>query len=212
LISSKAETFFSDSEKARISAAIEEVEAKTAGEIAVMVVDASDTYPEGGILAGVLLGGLLGLIVADRFFGESLWLFVPLAALLAVLIGWSSRFAPAVQRFFIPMRRLEERVQARALQAFYEEGLYLTPDGTAVLFFISLFEHKVWILADKGIYREIRPETLQAFAWDMAKGIRGHQAAEVLCSEIGKIGEVLAHHFPRRPDDTNELSNAVLTR
>jgi putative membrane protein len=207
----KAETFFSATEKNQISAAIEEVEVKTAGEIAVMVVDASDTYPEGRILAGVLLGGLLGLIVTDRFFGASLWLFVPLAAMLAVLIGWSIRFMPAIERFFIPMSRLDEQVQARALQAFYEQGLHRTRGATAVLFFVSLFEHKVWILADEGIYRKIRPEKLQAFAWDMAKGIRGHQAAEVLCREIGNIGEVLAHHFPSRPDDTNELSNEVLT-
>jgi putative membrane protein len=207
----KAETFFSETEKARISAAINEVEAETAGEIAVMVVDASDTYPEGSILAGVMLGGLLGLIITDRLFGASLWLFVPLAAVLAVLIGWSIRFTPAIQRFFIPMRRLDEQVQTRALQVFYEKGLYKTRNATAVLFFISLFEHKVWILADEGIYREIHPEKLQAFAWDMARGIRGHQAAEVLCREISNIGEILAHHFPRKPDDTNELSNEVLT-
>ncbi|MDA8163698.1 MAG: hypothetical protein M0017_01510, partial [Desulfobacteraceae bacterium] len=72
------------------------------------------------------------------------------------------------------------------------------------------FEHKVWILADKGIYEKIKPETLQAHARETAKGIGGRRAAEVLCREIGKVGEVLARHFPVRPDDTDELSNNVI--
>jgi putative membrane protein len=206
----KAERLFSEAEKVRISAAIGAVEKTTAGEIAVMVVDGSDTYPEGRILAGVLPGGLLALAATDLFFADSLWLFVPLAVLLAGLIGWAVRFLPAVHRLFVPANRLEARVQARALQAFYEEGLYKTKEATGVLFFISLFEHTVWILADKGIYEKIEPETLQAYARDMAQSIRGHRAAEVLCREIGNVGEILARHFPPRPDDTDELSNRVL--
>jgi putative membrane protein len=207
----KAETFFSEAEKGRISAAIEEVEKTTAGEIAVMVVDASDTYPEGRLLAGALVGGLLALALTDLFFADSLWFFVPLAVLLSISVAWGSRFFPAGQRLFVPESRIEARVQSRALQAFYEKGLYRTRDSTGVLFFISLFEHKVWILADKGIYDKIKPETLQAHARDMARGIKSHRAAEVLCGEIGKVGEILARHFPIRPDDTNELSNEVLT-
>jgi putative membrane protein len=206
----KAETFFSEEEKARISAAIEEVEKTTAGEVAVMVVDESDTYPEGRLLAGAVLGGLLALALTDGFFADSLWFFVPLAALLGSLVGWAVRFLPAAQRLFVPASRIEARVQARALQAFYEKGLYRTQDATGVLFFISLFEHKVWILADKGIYEKIEPRALQAYARDIAQGIRGHRAVEVLCREIGNVGEILASHFPVRPGDANELSNQVL--
>ncbi|MDA8163946.1 MAG: hypothetical protein M0017_02780 [Desulfobacteraceae bacterium] len=206
----KAERLFSEADKARISATIEAVEKTTAGEIAVMVVDASDTYPEGRVLAGVLLGGLAALAAADRLFADSLWHFVPLAAPLAWLTGWASRFLPAVHRLFVPETRLEARVQARALRAFYEKGLYKTREATGVLFFISLFEHKVWILADKGIYEKIKPETLQAHAREIANGIGGRRGAEVLCREIGKVGEVLARHFPVRPDDTDELSNNVI--
>jgi putative membrane protein len=206
----KAENFFSDPEKSRISAAIEEVEAGSAGEIAVMVVDGSDTYPESRILAGVLLGGLLGLIITHRFFDQSLWLFMPLASAMMVVIGWGIGFTPVIRRFFVPVERMEERVRTRALQAFYEKGLHRTREGTAVLFFISLFEHKVWILADEGIYRQIQPETLQEFARDMSEAIKRRQAAEVLCREIGSLGKILARHFPRRPDDINEVGNEVL--
>lgn len=206
----KAETFFSEEEKARICATIEGVEKTTAGEIEVMVVDASDTYPEGRLLVGVLVGGLLALVLTDRFLAASLWSFVPLAVLLAILSSWGSRFLPFVHRLFVPESRIEARVRARALRAFYEKGLYRTRHSTGVLFFISLFERKVWVLADKGIYEKISSEALQAHARETARGIKGRQATEALCREITKVGEILARHFPVCPDDTNELSDEVI--
>ena len=79
-----------------------------------------------------------------------------------------------------------------------------------VFFFVSLFEHKVWILADTGIYSRISQQELQLYANDMAKGIRQGNAAEILCREIDNLGKVLAQHFPARHDDENEISNQVI--
>jgi len=205
----KAETFFTQKENETITETIREVETRTAGEVAVMVVDRSDTYPEARIMTGILLGGLLALIITDRFFHDSLWIFVPLTTILAFILGWGAKFVPAALRFFVPAARLESRVQERALRAFYEKGLYKTQDDTGVLFFISLFEHRVWILADEGIYSKIAQADLQEYAWDIARGVKSGTAAAALCREIQNIGAVLAEHFPIKPDDINELSNKV---
>jgi putative membrane protein len=205
----KAATFFTQEEHKEISKTIREVETKTAGEVAVMVVDRSDTYPEARIMAGILLGGLLALILTDRFFYDSLWIFVPFTTILAFILGWGAKFVPSVLRFFVPATRLESRVQERALRAFYEKGLYKTRDDTGVLFFISLFEHRVWILADEGIYRKIDHDDLQEYARDIARGVKSGTAVVALCREIHNVGTVLAEHFPIKSDDINELSNKV---
>ncbi|MBU0909912.1 MAG: hypothetical protein KJ717_10120 [Proteobacteria bacterium] len=63
----KAETFFTEADKKKIADAVRAVELKTAGEIAVMVVDRSDAYPEGQILAGGLIGSLLALAATELF-------------------------------------------------------------------------------------------------------------------------------------------------
>ncbi len=206
----KAESFFTDKEKERISAAIREVETKTAGEVAVMVVEQSDAYPEGRIIAGLFIGGLLSLLVTDLFWGDSLWVFVLTALIIAVLGGWLINYLPSAKRLFTPNARLELRVRERALTAFYEKGLYKTRDETGVLFFVSLFERKVWVLADKGIYEKIKQETLQEYAGDIAAGIKAGRAAEYLCRDIQKAGEILANHFPVKPDDSNELPDEVI--
>jgi len=206
----KAETLFTQEDHKKITETIREVETKTAGEVAVMVVDRSDTYPEARIMAGILLGGLLALFIADRFFDDSLWIFAPLTTTLAFLFGWGAKFVPSVLRFFVPADRLESRVQERALRAFYEKELYKTQDDTGVLFFISLFEHRVWILADEGIYSKIDHNDLQEYALDIARGVKSGTAATALCREIHNVGAILAEHFPIKPDDINELSNKVL--
>lgn len=206
----KAENFFSAQDKARIAEAIGRVECCTAGEVVVLVVDESDTYPEGRILAGAVLGGLAALAVTDFWLADKLWLFVPLALGLTALCGWLVAWLPALHRLFVHPARLEGQVAEQALVAFYEKGLYKTSGATGVLFFISLFEHKVRVLADRGIYAKISPETLQEFADDVARGIKTGSAPEALCREIGRVGEILAAHFPVRHDDANELANEVL--
>lgn len=205
-----AKHFFSATDTARIAATIKAVEEKTSGEIAVMVVNASDTYPEGIVLGGVILGGLTALVLTDLFFNDSLAIYIPCTTILAGVIGFALKRLKALHRFFIPADQLNRRVQAQAEQAFYAKGLHKTRDASGVLFFLSLFERKVWVLADQGIYQKITPAELQTYATQVVAGIKGGQQTESLCAEIIRFGQVLAHHFPVRPDDTNELSNEII--
>lgn len=207
----KADSFFNNEEKERISAAIRAVERTTAGEVAVMVVDQSDSYPEGLILTGAVGGGLVALGVAEYFFVDSLWHFALLAVVTVPAFVWLSGYCPRLKRFFIADARLAEQVRKRALAAFYEKGLDKTLDATGVLFFISLFEHRVWVLADKGIYEKISPEELQGYAKVVASAVKSGQAASVLCEQIHAVGKILTVHFPIKPDDTNELTDEVMT-
>jgi len=206
----KAEFFFSEHDKDTIAEAVRVAESKTSGEIAVMVVDQSDDYPEGRILAGLVIGGLLSLAVADLLLAASLWYFVGLAIVLIPLCTWLIEYLPPLKRLFTPDNRLTDGVNERALAAFYERGLYKTRDETGVLFFISLFERKVRVLADRGIYQKITPESLQEHAHSVARGIKSGLACQALCQEIERVTEVLAEHFPVEADDTNELPDEVI--
>ncbi len=204
------ETFFTEKDKKNIKTAINETESRTAGEIAVMVVNQSDDYPESLILAGVILGILPAFCITTLLFNDTIWIFLPIAFLCSILMGWLVNYLPSIKRFFTPSARLEDQVYDRALSAFYEKGLYKTRDETGVLFFISLFEHKVWVLADKGIYEKIKQDNLQQYAREVAMGVKSGKAADILCQEIKKIGDILAQNFPIKPDDINELSDDII--
>lgn len=207
----QAEEFFTEAEGQQIAATIAGVEQKTSGEVVAMVVAASDTYPEARLLAGLTIGGLAALLITDLFLADNLGYFVPLLLCGAIGFGSLAKIFPPLLRLFIPAGRLETRVAERALRTFYEKKLHTTRDNTGVLFFISLLERKVWILADSGIYQKISQETLMAHATDIAVGIKQGQACNALCREIEAVGVILARHFPIKADDANELSNEVLT-
>jgi len=208
---SKADQFFTAEEKERLKDTTHKVESRTIGEIVIMVVDRSDRYLEAEVFGGILLGSLLSLILTLLFFHFSIWSYIPLSFILFFPCRVLFQKIDALKRFFIGIRRREEAVRLRAERGFFEKGLYKTKKNTGVLFFLSLLERKVWVLADKGIYEKMDQETLNRFAHGVSRGIKEGRACEALSQAVQEIGELLSRHFPITPDDTDELPNAVLT-
>ncbi|TAL28261.1 MAG: hypothetical protein EPN94_00575 [Nitrospirae bacterium] len=207
----KADKFFTEEEKEKIKETTRYVESKTIGEVAVMVVDNSDRYIESEIIGGMLLGSLVALGLSVLYFNSSLWFYVPLSFLLFLPFRFLFKKLPVFKTAFTGKKRMAEAVRLSAVRAFYEKGLYKTKRNTGVLFFISLLERKVWVLADKGIYEKIEQETLNKFAKIVSHGIGEKHACEALCAAIKESGELLAEHFPITPGDTDELANDVMT-
>lgn len=207
----KARTFFNDAELRRIEESTRAVECCTIGEVAAMVVDSSDQYADTELLGGIFLGSFVSLLVTVFFFQSSLWFYIPLSILFSLPCRMLFRNILPLKRSLIGAGRIEAVVRQRAVGAFHEKGLYKTRKHTGVLFFISLLEHKVWVLADKGIYEKIDQETLNRFARAVSQGIKEGRACDALCQAIKDAGEILAKHFPLTPGDTNELSDRVMT-
>jgi putative membrane protein len=207
----KSERFFTAEEKEKLKATTQDVESRTIGEIVVMVVDHSDHYIEAEVLGSVLLGSLLSLILSVLFFDSSIWFYIPLTFIF-FFPGWFLFVkVEALKRLFIGIRRKEEAVRLRAERAFFERGLYRTKKNTGVLFFLSLLERKVWVLADKGIHEKMDEGTLNRFADEVSKGVREGRAYDALSQAIREIGALLSRHFPVSGDDVDELPDDVIT-
>lgn len=101
-----------------------------------------------------------------------------------------------------PLKKLAE-------QEFFRLGIDKTRDKTGILIFILLEDRQFYILADKGINEKVPEKT-----WDKIKDeMQGEFLEGSFCTGITnavqKIGNILSEHFPIKPDDTNEISNAV---
>jgi putative membrane protein len=229
----KSGHFFNEKEKEAIRVAVETAESSTSGEIATMVVDHSDSYREAEILGGMLLAGLLAFITSVLLeyasmksgasdwggtnnaahilhYGIYIWTYIPLVLLFFFPSRYLFRKYPALKLPLVGRKRMEQAVRERAVRAFYEKRLYKTRDETGVLIFISHLERKVWILGDRGVDKMIPHALWQGLARELSAGIKDNRACETLCEVIGKIGKELAVHFPRKPDDTNELSDKMI--
>ncbi len=108
-------------------------------------------------------------------------------------------------RALIPEARRAERARLAAGLAFFELGLTSTRDRTGILLYVSLLEHQVVVLADRGIDEPVEPGTWDAVVERILDGIRSGRAEDGLCEAIERCADVLAARFPRRADDVNEL-------
>jgi putative membrane protein len=207
----KADTFFSKEERERITKTIHDVESRTIGEVVVTVADSSDRYHETEAIGGIVLGGLLSLIITISFFHSSIWAYIPLSFLFFFPSKYLFQKVPVLKTAFIGIKRKEHTVMQKAVKTFYDKGLYKTKRNTGVLFFLSLLERKVWVLADKGIYEKIDRETLNGFAATVSQGIKDGRACDALCEAVEMAGELLAKYFPITPEDIDELPNEVMT-
>lgn len=203
----KADQFFTEEEKEKIKVTTIGVEARTIGEIVTVAVDQSSEYQEAMFLGGIFLGGFAALVITVLLFHASVWAFVPIVFLLFFPSRYLFQKVPALKAVFIGKRRKEKAVRDRAIRTFYERGLYKTKKRTGVLFFLSLLERKVWILADEGIHSKIHQERLDKFARMVSSGIREARTADALCEAITGVGEILWEHYPISDADTDELPN-----
>jgi putative membrane protein len=207
-----ATKFFTSAEQDQIERAVSGAEQKTAGEIVPMLVAASDSYAEVEMTAlafGLVFGTFAGFIIHDpwaQIHSQLLW---PLAG--AVLGFIPYHFSAAIKRRLVSKERIDQAVHLRSLAAFTEQGLHHTRAETGILIFVSLLEHRVVVLADRGINAKVQPGTWEEVVGVVTAGLKSGQASAAFCKAIERCGEILAQHFPRVPDDKDELSNRLVT-
>ncbi len=201
---------FSEQDKARITAAICAAEEKTSGEFVTVVARYSDHY----IFLPLLWGAMIALLLPGIFMLFS----VPLSWVhtyqiqLAVFIALTALFlfVPELHLLLVPRRVKHSRASRLAKAQFYQQGVHMTKHHSGVLFFVSLAERYVEIVADRGIHEKIGEarwqEIVQLFVTHMQKG----EVAEGFVVAIGACGTAMAEHYPREADDVNELSDGLI--
>lgn len=207
----KAEQFFSEPERERIRQAVVAAESKTAGEIVPMIVTSAARYTEIELLG--LIAGLCAGMIVEWFWSDpwgsphfQLWpVFGALAGFLLCRIG-------DVKRILAPRSRIGDAVHRLGLASFTEQGLHCTKDHTGILILVSLLEHRVEVLADRGINQKVTQDTWDEVVHTITAGIKSGQACDAFCKAIARCGDILATHFPRQADDKDELSNRLVTQ
>ncbi len=207
----QAEKFFTTEEKERIRQAVEAAEKRTSGEIVPTIVAASGRYAEvelGGLIVGLLVG------TAGAFFWADPWGLIEMQLAwppLGAGLGFILCRIPAIKRRLIPKRRIDEAVHVRSLAAFTAHGLHYTRAHTGILILASLLEHRVEVLADRGINEKVQPGTWDEIVKLLTTGLKSGDGCAAFCAAIERCGEILATHFQRPADDRDELANKLVT-
>ncbi|MBN2403569.1 MAG: TPM domain-containing protein [Spirochaetes bacterium] len=205
-----AEKFLSESDKKKIQNAVKEIEKITSGEIVPMVVSSSYSYPVSNYIGGFIFAFIIALLCVFILEDENLWLFLSIFMPAFIVMYVLIKYSMTVKKLFISDKEINEEVEEAAITQFFKHQLYKTKDQTGILLYISVFEKKVWILADHGINSKVEPNAWEKIVDLIVKGIKTKRQGEAIPEAIRKIGEMLCEHFPCKDDDTDELKNLII--
>jgi len=193
----------------KVTQAVLQAEKYTTGEIVPMIVTQSDDYAGARwrlAVAGALLAGFL----AYFFLGDYDPMWILYAQIPGLYIGYALGNVGVILRPFMLNDKIDDEVNQRALQAFFEHNLHRTKDQTAILIMISLLEHRVEILADAGINSKVPKDTWESIVNDMIVCIKSNDLSEGICVAVRECGEILAKEFPGGHDNPDEVSNKLI--
>jgi uncharacterized membrane protein len=105
--------------------------------------------------------------------------------------------------------RKPSNLEERARRRFELLGMTRTAERNGVLIYIAPKLRRFQILGDSGIHEKCGDDFWKDTAAAMEARFRRGDFTEGVVHGIGKVGEVLAAHFPRKAGDVNELPDEV---
>jgi putative membrane protein len=193
---------------AQLTEEIRAAEAKTSGEIYVVVAHSADEFRLVPVLWAAVFALLLPwilhlttslsltLILSFQVFG-----FLAVAMLLSL---------PRFRMRIVPTALAEEAAHRAAMAQFMAHGIHLTAARTGVLIYVCMMPRRIEIIADTGIHAKVPADNWDRTVALIASEARAGQLRDGLIAAIRATGVLLAQHFPRGPNDRDELSNRVM--
>jgi putative membrane protein len=217
----------STEDHARVSAAIATAEAKSDGEIIAIAADRSDAYHDVGLHYAVLVLFLVLAFFAawpnqleawwTRLMGwtaepsqrELLTLLLGFALLKFLAVLFLLKWMP-LRLALTPGSTKTRRVRRRAVMLFKTGGERRTVGRTGILIYLSMGEHRAEIVADEAITSVTTPETWGEAMAALITEVKAGRPGDGIVAAVGLIGEVLAQHFPKSNEDTNEIPDKLI--
>jgi putative membrane protein len=220
-------------DKARISAAITEVESKTSGEIFCVLAKEVSRYREVPLMWAavaafivpplVVMAGLHRLALASIFTS---WTDDSARAMEGLILRALSIFElgqagvflivaiivalPGVRRVMTPGFLKAYRVRQAARRHFVAVGARLSHAEPHILIYASLADRRVELVAHDNIHKMVGGGPWKASVDAVVEGMKTGRAADGFVKAIEICGGALAQHFPPDGAPKNRLPNTLL--
>lgn len=98
---------------------------------------------------------------------------------------------------------------AAAAEQFERLEMMTTADRNGVLIFVAPSSHTFAVIGDQGVHEKCGQDFWHALTTAMSVHFKRGEFTEGLVLGISRAGVLLAEHFPRRPDDPNEIPDHI---
>ena len=116
------------------------------------------------------------------------------------------RFAVEAGLDLLPVLR-GQSARERATEVFSSLRVWDTEHNSGVLIYVQLVDHRIEIVADRGISARVEQQQWDAICRRMEEAFRQKRFEQGVLAAIGEITALLAQHFPPRGDNPDELSD-----
>ena len=198
-----------DDDKTTVSDAIKHAERGTSGELITVITQASDDYwfiPS--LWASLIALMVPAIVLLIGTWMDTLTLFSIQIAVFLVLVTLFR--IPELKHMLVPKKIKHLRASRTAREQFFIQGLQNTKDRTGILLFVSVAEHYVEVIADKGVNDVVPDGTWDKVVIDFVSKVKVGQHTEGFIAAIQDCGNILHKHFPADNDNSNELPNHLI--
>ncbi len=212
----------------RVTAAVAAAERGTDGEIVTIVTQQSDSYHDAGLHMAIaaMFFFLSSLAIFPGFFRDIVtrlsggWAhdysaaeYMTMILVTSIIIFLAMRYLfaiPALRMTIIPPSTRQRRVRRKAIEFFKVGAERRTLGLTGILIYLSLREHRAEIVADEAIVAKVEPEVWGAAMDALITQVKAGRTGEGMVAAVQQIGVILAEHFPKSHDNTNELPDRLI--
>jgi len=96
-----------------------------------------------------------------------------------------------------------------AEKVFVKLKMHETKERNGILIYIAAFSRKIAVVGDEGIHQKLGNEFWQSLVTKLIGQFKTDKKAEALAGAIVECGAQLGNFFPRKNDDSNELTNTI---
>lgn len=186
---------------------IEQIEKESDAEIVVYIRPASHHYFEISLSFGLLIAFLAFtfFIFYPVVFGDLLIYTVTVLSFFAGTL--LCHYIRPLQGVFLTKEKTKKQVEIMARAAFQKGGIHHTKNKTGVLFYASVLEKQVYIVADREVLTSIPPDEWEKINHLFNGIFKQGQMTSAFLLALENTKPVFAEYVPASEEKINELAD-----
>jgi len=189
--------------------AIEDIEKNSSVEIVTIIKPQSSKYKDISFAAGIIV-----LILTYSFFIYSPTIFNDYLIYFATIFSFFITFAIVelinpIKRLLLSKKRKKKTVEIYARAYFQKAKIRHTSEKTGILFYVSILEKEICILADKGAEITIPSEEWDKINRNFENIFNEKDIFSAFIKNLKNCQDIFSEFIPSKEDDINELPDNI---
>ena len=200
--------YINETDKQAISNSIELLESKSSAELVAVVTKKSATYKYASSVISILIVCFISLI--SLYFDILPIFLIQLQILSFLLLHFIFHKFDNLVLFLLPSFYKKDMARKYAHTQFENLRLNRTKTEHALMFFVSIDEKYVEIIANEKISKEVSNDYWQVIVDEFTENVKNGDLSGGYLKAIDTCSTFLIKEFPIQNDDINELPNDVI--